>query len=169
MKSSYRKCVPLKRERGECCSHPAVAPVSLCKRYSVCVVSTHLTGASGGQNLAALRTAAGQDLTAIGSRHSLTETMHLGTMTTAGLVGTLHLHYTSCQKSIMLNSRKRPQQHKIMTITVMLNHYNRKKPFGQPLFRFFGRIIVNCPLSIVNSFFFSPAPVPASSSDCAYG
>ena len=45
---------------------------------------------SGGQNLAALCTAAGQNLTAVGSSHSLTETVDLGTMTTAGLIGTLH-------------------------------------------------------------------------------
>ena len=65
----------------------------------------------GGQNLAALGTTAGENLTAVGSSHSLAEAMDLGSVTTAGLVGTLHLHYTSCQKSIMLNSRKRPQQH----------------------------------------------------------
>ena len=46
--------------------------------------------ASGGQNLAALCTAAGQNLTAIGSSHSLPETVNLGTVTVAGLVGTLH-------------------------------------------------------------------------------
>ena len=46
--------------------------------------------ALGGQNLAALCTAAGQNLAAVGSSHSLTETVDLGTMTTAGLVGTLH-------------------------------------------------------------------------------
>ena len=45
---------------------------------------------SGGQNLAALCTAAGQDLTAVGSGHSLAETMNLGTMALGGLVGTLH-------------------------------------------------------------------------------
>ena len=44
----------------------------------------------GGQNLAALCTAAGENLTAVGRSHSLAETMNLGTMTTAGLVGTLH-------------------------------------------------------------------------------
>ena len=58
---------------------------------------------SGRQNLAALGTAAGENLTAVGSSHSLTETMDLGSMATAGLIGTLH-EYTSCQKSIMLNS-----------------------------------------------------------------
>ena len=46
---------------------------------------------SGGQNLAALCTAAGQNLAAVSGSHSLTETVDLGTMTIAGLVGTLHL------------------------------------------------------------------------------
>ena len=50
---------------------------------------------SSRQNLAALGTAAGKNLTAVGSCHSLPETMHLGTMAAAGLVGTLHLVYTS--------------------------------------------------------------------------
>jgi len=43
------------------------------------------------QDLAAFGTAAGKNLAAVGSSHSLPETMNLGTMTTAGLVGTLHL------------------------------------------------------------------------------
>ena len=84
----------LKRERGECPIHPAVAPVSLMSAYIPFVVSPtdlHL----GGQNLAALCAAAGQNLTAVGSSHSLTETVNLGTMTAAGLIGTLHLHFTS--------------------------------------------------------------------------
>ena len=51
----------------------------------------------GGQNLAALCTAAGKNLTAVGSSHSLTETVNLGTVATAGLIGTLHRVYTSCQ------------------------------------------------------------------------
>ena len=68
--------------------HPAVAPVS---RMSVINAAGYIRiCSSGGQNLAALCAAAGQNLTAVGSSHSLTETVHLGTMTTAGLVGTLH-------------------------------------------------------------------------------
>ena len=51
---------------------------------------SHVVCSLGGQNLAALCTAAGQNLTAVGSSHSLTETVDLGTMTAAGLVGTLH-------------------------------------------------------------------------------
>ena len=42
------------------------------------------------QNLAALCTAAGKNLTAIGSSHSLAETVDLGSVATAGLIGTLH-------------------------------------------------------------------------------
>ena len=58
----------------------------------------------GGQNLAALSTAAGENLAAVGSSHSLAETVNLGTMTTAGLIGTLHVVYTSL-KSHMLDSQ----------------------------------------------------------------
>ena len=54
---------------------------------------------SGRQDLAALGTAAGKNLAAIGSSHSLAETVDLGSMTTAGLIGTLH-EYTSCHFSI---------------------------------------------------------------------
>ena len=45
---------------------------------------------SGRQNLAALGTTTGQNLAAVGSSHSLTETVNLGTVAAAGLVGTLH-------------------------------------------------------------------------------
>ena len=55
------------------------------------------------QNLAALSTATGKNLAAVGSSHSLPETMNLRTMATAGLVGTFHLRYTSL-KSHMLDS-----------------------------------------------------------------
>ena len=46
---------------------------------------------SSGQNLAALGTAAGKHLAAVGSSHSLTETVDLGSLTLSGLVGTLHV------------------------------------------------------------------------------
>jgi hypothetical protein len=59
---------------------------------------------SGRQDLTALGTAAGKHLAAVGSSHSLPETVNLGSVATAGLIGTLH-EYTSCQKSIMLNSQ----------------------------------------------------------------
>ena len=58
---------------------------------------------SSGQNLAALSAAASKNLAAIGCCHSLAETVDLGAVTTAGLIGTLHVD-TSCQISIMLNS-----------------------------------------------------------------
>ena len=60
----------------------------------------------GGQNLAALGTAAGQNLTAVGSGHSLTETVDLGTMALGGLVGTLHYVSPPVDKIFyMLDSR----------------------------------------------------------------
>ena len=65
---------------------------------------------SGRQNLAALCTAAGKNLAAIGSSHSLTETVNLAAVTAAGLIGTLHLvHLLS--KSHMLNSHKAVATH----------------------------------------------------------
>ena len=87
--------------------HPAVAPVSLTSLFPV----FRTRSSSGGQNLAASCTAAGQDLTAIGGSHSLAETVDLGTVTIAGLVGTLHSGYTSCIYDVhMLDSLNRPQQ-----------------------------------------------------------
>ena len=84
----FRDGVQLKRERGESLIHPAVAPVSL---LSVSFArASHAVQLLGGQNLAALSTTAGQNLTAVGSSHSLTETVNLGTMTLGGLIGTLH-------------------------------------------------------------------------------
>ena len=84
----FQDIVKLKRERGESLIHPAVAPVSLMS-VSFALVS-HARRLLGGQNLAALSTTAGQNLTAIGSSHSLTETVNLGTVTLGGLIGTLH-------------------------------------------------------------------------------
>jgi len=86
----------LKRERGELCIHPAVAPVSL-KRAIIPFVYSPTDLHLGGQNLAALGTTAGQNLTAVGSSHSLTETVDLGAMALGGLVGTLHYVFTSCK------------------------------------------------------------------------
>ena len=74
------------------CHSPRLAPVSLSRAYFLVYTGG---GASGGQNLAASCTAAGQNLAAIGGSHSLTETVNLGTVTIAGLVGTLHYGYTS--------------------------------------------------------------------------
>ena len=53
-------------------------------------VVAHSRLRSGRQNLAALGTAAGKNLAAVGSSHSLTETVNLGAVTAAGLIGTLH-------------------------------------------------------------------------------
>ena len=44
------------------------------------------------QSAAALCTAAGQNLAAIGGGHSLAEAMHLGTVQLFGLIGTLRCH-----------------------------------------------------------------------------
>ena len=66
----------------------------------------------GRQNLTALCTATSQNLAAVGSSHSLTETVNLGPMTTAGLIGTLHL-CTPPVKSHMLNSHKTAATHNI--------------------------------------------------------
>ena len=86
----------------------------------------------GGQNLAALGTAAGENLAAVGSSHSLTETVDLGTMTAAGLIGTLH-EYTSCF-SHLCSTDLSLQQHIITDYTVMLGYYSRKRQEGQQLF-----------------------------------
>ena len=56
------------------------------------------------KNLAALSTAAGKHLAAVGSSHSLAETVHLGSVAAAGLIGTLHL-CTPPVKSHMLDSQ----------------------------------------------------------------
>ena len=66
--------------------HPAFAPISLRATFP----HRGAQCSSSGQNLAALGTTAGKNLTAIGRSHSLTETMHLRTVTLAGLIGTLH-------------------------------------------------------------------------------
>ena len=76
---------------------PHFPPVSLSSESRCCFASRRR---SGGQNLAALGTAAGENLAAVGSSHSLAETVDLGTVTAAGLIGTLHLGYTSCQNHI---------------------------------------------------------------------
>ena len=64
----------------------------------------------GGQNLAALSTTAGQNLAAVGSSHSLTETVNLGTVTLGGLIGTLHeIHLLLI--TIMLDSQMAAATH----------------------------------------------------------
>ena len=127
-RKAVSRASPIKRERGEFYIHPAVAPVSLLRDYSVCDF-THGPAHLGGQNLAALSTTAGQNLAAVGSSHSLTETVNLGTMTTAGLVGTLHYIFTSCGwfVSYARQSVQTAATHIQGPYMVTLGHYNRKR------------------------------------------
>ena len=98
----FREYAKHKKGAGRCFA-PHFPPVSLSSESRCCFASRRR---SGGQNLAALSTAAGENLAAVGSSHSLAETVNLGTMTTAGLIGTLH-EYTSCQNGFhMLDSHK---------------------------------------------------------------
>ena len=84
----------IKRERGEFVS-PRYTPVSrLSDGFAVIQLERNSVGLSR-QNLAALCTTASQNLAAVSGSHSLTETVDLGTMTLAGLIGTLHVVYTS--------------------------------------------------------------------------
>ena len=76
----------------------------------------------GGQNLAALCAAAGQNLAAVGGSHSLAETVNLGTMTTAGLVGTLHTFHLLLQIFSYARQPKRPQQH------IINDYYSHAEP-----------------------------------------
>ena len=116
-----------------------------------CTLVNPRTYASGGQNLAALRTTAGQNLAAVGSRHSLAETVNLGTVTTAGLIGTLHLGYTSCQNTIC-STAFRPQQHMLRLILQSYPPIITEKHCLVNLFLFFCQPI----------FKFPPEKVPSS-------
>ena len=80
---TVQKCAKIKRERGD--TRPAHSPV-----WPILGVLSYIDG-SGGQNLAALCTAAGENLAAVSGSHSLAEAMNLGAMTLGGLVGTLHI------------------------------------------------------------------------------
>ena len=51
--------------------------------------------------LSALRSAAGQNLAAVGSRHSLAEAVLFFALTLLGLVGTEHVRTTPCQFQIL--------------------------------------------------------------------
>jgi len=67
--------------------------------------------ALGRQDGTTLCTTAGQNLTAVCSSHSLTETVDLGSVTAAGLVGTLHgIHLLNLKH--MLNSHLTAATHK---------------------------------------------------------
>ena len=94
---------------------PRCSSFSHLRDYSA--IASSRVCSSGGQNLTALSAAAGQNLTAVGSSHSLTETVNLGTMTTAGLVGTLHSVTPPVNFISMLDSLFRPQQHIITDLT----------------------------------------------------
>ena len=74
----------IKRERGDNI-RPAQSPVSPEMRVSYLAALC-----SGGQNLTALGAAAGENLAAVSSSHSLAEAMNLGTVALGGLIGTLH-------------------------------------------------------------------------------
>ena len=94
----------------------------------------------GGQNLAATCTTTGQNLTAVGSCHSLTETVNLGTVTTAGLIGTLHVEYTSCF-NYLCSTVRRPQQHIVVDYhNPYLLSITQKCGLVNPFFRDFQKI-----------------------------
>ena len=87
---------------------------ALSSRFAVSALRSVFTHAFslGGQNLAALCTAAGENLAAVGSSHSLTETVNLGTVTAAGLIGTLHLVTPPENRMFLCSTAEfRPQQH----------------------------------------------------------
>ena len=98
-----------KRERGD---HLAPHKNSRARVARSVLGLTPFVSRSGGQDLATLGATAGQNLTAVGSSHSLTETVDLGAVTAAGLIGTLHMQNTSCL-SLIIYARQpavRPQQ-----------------------------------------------------------
>ena len=72
------------------------------RMYVCCGVARRLRG----ELCSALGAATGEDLAAVGGSHSLSEAMHLGSVTLSGLIGTNSCHgiYTSCKN--MLNSEK---------------------------------------------------------------
>ena len=84
------------------------------------------------QNLTTLCTTAGQNLTAVGSSHSLTETVDLGSVATAGLIGTLHIRIHLLSNHICSTAQFAAATHNNRPYMVMLRYYNRKIPFGQP-------------------------------------
>ena len=92
---ALQEFAPQKREAGRILHSPRFSSRFACERLFRCGCY-HASLQLGGQNLAATCTTTGQNLTAVCSCHSLTETVDLGTMTAAGLIGTLHVEYTSC-------------------------------------------------------------------------
>ncbi|SBW11866.1 hypothetical protein KL86CLO1_13417 [uncultured Eubacteriales bacterium] len=81
------------------------------------MLSAILVGEAG----AALRTAAGQDLTAIGSSHSLAEPVLLGTLTLFGLIGTNHCCTPPVRSSGAARRGTRPPQRPFTA--AVDNHY----------------------------------------------
>ena len=66
----------------------------------------HLSGGLlQGQTLATLGTTAGEDLTAVGSSHSLAETVHLGALALLGLIGTEHCMTPPLKILLILDSK----------------------------------------------------------------
>jgi hypothetical protein len=98
---------------------------------------TLLPEKSGRQNLAALGTTTGQNLAAVGSSHSLTETVNLGTVAAAGLVGTLHSDTPPMMKFYAQYRTYRHSNPFLGTNTVVPMYYNRKATVGQPSFFLF--------------------------------
>jgi hypothetical protein len=89
------------------------------------------------QASAALGTTTGQNLAAVGSSHSLTETVNLGTVAAAGLVGTLHSDTPPMMKFYAQYRTYRHSNPFLGTNTVVPMYYNRKATVGQPSFFLF--------------------------------
>ena len=129
----------IKREAGRILHSPRFSSRFACERLFRCGCY-HASLQLGGQNLAATCTTTGQNLTAVCSCHSLTETVDLGTMTAAGLIGTLHVEYTSCFSLSMLDRPEDPQQHIVLDYhKSILAEYNPKMRIGQSLFSRFSK------------------------------
>ena len=77
-----------KKGAGRIAIRPAWTPVFAMSDYSV--FHGWVRSDLSRQDCTTLCTTAGQNLTAVSSSHSLTETVDLGSVTAAGLIGTLH-------------------------------------------------------------------------------
>ena len=126
----------IKREAGRILHSPRFSSRFACERLFRCGCY-HASLQLGGQNLAATCTTTGQNLTAVCSCHSLTETVDLGTMTAAGLIGTLHVEYTSCF-NYLCSTVRRPQQHIVVDYhNPYLLSITQKSGLVNPFFRDF--------------------------------
>ena len=110
----FRVFAQIKREWGEGIVRPTDSSHFRIERSS-CYRSPNCLSL-GGQNLAALCTATGKNLTTVGSSHSLAETVNLGAVTAAGLIGTLHVRYTSSKINMLDSRQNRPQRNIFKTI-----------------------------------------------------